>query len=66
MVRRQGPIAGGQRRAMQRRQLLGMQLHGQVQVLGGLEHPLDLLGGKRQVLAERIHGINQPFGRQHR
>ncbi|MOA12358.1 N-formimino-L-glutamate deiminase [compost metagenome] len=66
MVRRQGPIAGGQRCAMQRRQLLGMQLHGQVQVLCCLEHPFNLLGRKRQMLAERIDRINQPFGRQHR
>ncbi|MNS49455.1 N-formimino-L-glutamate deiminase [compost metagenome] len=51
---------------MQRRQLLGVQLHWQAQCLGGNEHPLDLRRGERQVLAKRIHGVDQPFGSQGR
>jgi hypothetical protein len=34
--------------------------------LRGDEHPLDLLRRERQVLAERIHRIHQPFGGQGR
>ncbi|MCY1522078.1 hypothetical protein D9M68_569230 [compost metagenome] len=66
MVRRQRPIACRQRSAVQRRQLLGMQLDRQIQLAGGIEHALDLHGRKRQVLTECIDGVDQAFGRQHR
>jgi len=49
---------------MQRRQLFGMQLYRQTKLLRGDEYPLDLLRRERQILAERIHRIDQPFGGQ--
>ncbi|MNQ96883.1 N-formimino-L-glutamate deiminase [compost metagenome] len=51
---------------MQGRQLLRMELDRQTQLQRGLEHPFNLRRRERKVLAERIHGIHQAFGCQHR
>ena len=64
VVARQRAVAGRQRRAAHVRQLLGMQLDGDAELL---RRPEDLLGlGQREgdALAEHIHRIHQPFGGQ--
>ncbi|MNZ70715.1 N-formimino-L-glutamate deiminase [compost metagenome] len=64
MIGRQRVITRRQAGTVQGRQLLGVQFHRQTEFLCSDEHPLDLGRRKRQVLAERIHRIHQPFGCQ--
>ncbi|MNT65882.1 N-formimino-L-glutamate deiminase [compost metagenome] len=43
-----------------------MQLHRQAKFLSGYKYALNLSRGKRQVFAECVHGVHQPFGGQGR
>ncbi|MCY1186514.1 hypothetical protein D9M73_273930 [compost metagenome] len=51
---------------MQRGKLLGMQLDRQTEALRRLEHLLHLCRRERQVFAEGVHRIHQPFAGQRR
>ncbi|MNW08497.1 hypothetical protein D3C71_2052880 [compost metagenome] len=66
MVSRQRLVARRQAGAVQRRQLVGVQLDRQAQLARLDEQPLDLGRGERQVFAEGIHCVHQAFGGQDR
>ncbi len=55
-----------QRRAMQVRQLFGVQFYAQTVALRGNEHALDLRRAEGDAFAEGIDRIDQPFAGQHR